>query len=121
MVFFLPIVTKAEVVSIVSYNVVPTVIRELSIQEKVEKEFIDVPKMSSVILCESKFRQFTLNGKTLRSKTSDIGVMQINQVHWKEAESLGLDIWNSVDDNIKMGRIIFQKQGIKAWTCDKLV
>ena len=27
----------------------------------------------------------------------------------------------SVDDNIKRGRIIYEKQGIKAWVCNRLV
>ena len=74
-----------------------------------------------VIKCESGFKQFTSSGKTLRSKTSDIGIMQINQVHWKRAKSLGLDIFNSENDNIIMGKIILKEQGIKAWTCSRLV
>lgn len=114
--FFLPVFVSADVISIVSYNVVPVTIRE-----KVEREFRDVPRMMKVVQCESKFQQFDSNGKTLRSKTSDIGIGQINQVHWKRAKSLGLDIWNSVDDNIKMMRIVYNEQGISAWSCNRLV
>lgn len=77
--------------------------------------------MLDIVQCESQFRQFDKNGNTLRSKTSDIGIMQINRVHWKEANRLGLDIWNSVDDNIKMGKIIYDIQGIDAWSCNKIV
>lgn len=109
-------IVSADVISIVSYDVVP-----LSIKDKVAREFRDVPRMLRVIQCESKFRQFDSSGKTLRSKTSDIGVGQINQVHWKRAKALGLDIWNSVDDNIKMMRIIYEEQGIDAWTCNDMI
>lgn len=94
-------------------------IHKYTIKEIVAYEFKDDPRMLDVIECESKFRQFTSNGNTLRSKTSDIGVMQINQIHWKRAKTLGLDIWNSIDDNIKMGRIVYDEQGITAWTCFK--
>jgi len=79
--------------------------------------FADEPRMIPTIQCESKFRQFSSNGKPLRSHTSDIGVMQINQVHWKEARSLGLDIFYSEDDNIKMGRVVYDREGLGGWTC----
>lgn len=91
-----------------------------TLQDKVRLAFLDQPRMNLIVKCESKFRQFK-NGKPLMSPTSDVGVMQINQVHWKEAKKLGLDIFNSEDDNIKMGRIIYEKQGINGWSCNKLV
>lgn len=108
--FSIPFVSYADVVR-----------RDSTIEEKLRATFWDEPRMLAVIECESHFVHFKSNGKVLRSKTSDIGVMQINQVHWQEARSLGLDIWNSENDNIIMGRIIYDKQGIKAWTCNKLV
>lgn len=94
--------------------------RESTIREKIEATFWDSPKMMDIIGCESGFQQFK-DGKPLRSGTSDIGVMQINQVHWQEAKKLGLDIFNSASDNIRMGRIILEKQGISAWVCNRLV
>jgi hypothetical protein len=92
----------------------------LSTLEKIKAEFGENSKMLGVVKCESNFRQFK-NGEPLMSPTSDVGVMQINQVHWKKAKELGLDIFNSVDDNIKMGRRIYDSQGIKAWTCYDIV
>lgn len=89
--------------------------RDATIEENVAATFWDDPRMLPVVKCESGFRQFKLDGNVLRSPTSDVGVMQINQVHWKRAKSLGLDIFNSISDNIRMGRIIYDEQGIKAW------
>lgn len=91
-----------------------------TIKDKVARMFQDEPIMVAVAYCESRHQQFR-NGKPLISPTSDVGVMQINQVHWKEAKSRGLDIFNNEDDNIKMGRIVYDKQGVKAWTCYNIV
>ncbi len=74
--------------------------------------------MVEVVKCESNFRQF-INGHPLLSPTSDVGVMQINQVHWLRAKSLGLDIFNSMEDNITMGKIILKESSLKAWSCYK--
>lgn len=90
----------------------------LTIREKVQIAFGSTSPMMAVVQCESGFQQFK-EGAPLQSPTSDIGVMQINQVHWQEAEKLGLDIFNSVDDNIKMGQIVLEKQGLTAWSCYK--
>jgi len=100
---------------------VPQVAIIPTIRDKVAEAFKDEPKMLPTIGCESNFRQFDSRGKPLRSPTSDVGVMQINQVHWGEAKKLGLDIFYSEDDNIKMGRIIYESQGLEAWTCSKKV
>lgn len=99
----------------------PQVERILSLQDMVAQEFQDAPRMMKVIACESNFRQFDSSGKPLMSHTADVGIFQVNQVHWDEAKSLGLDIFNSAKDNIKMGRIIYDREGIDAWTCNKLV
>lgn len=88
-----------------------------SIKEAVIAAFPDVPQMIAVVRCESRFRQFSGTSTPLLSPTADVGVMQINQVHWAEAKALGLDIFNSVADNIAMGRIVYEMQGLAAWTC----
>lgn len=75
--------------------------------------------MTYVIGCESGFTQFGQDGKPVMSKTRDVGVMQINQVHWQRAKDLGLDIFYSPEDNIKMGRIIMEESGLQAWSCFK--
>lgn len=92
-----------------------------TIKDKVLAVFQDDLRMVDVVHCESGSkdnyaRQFDKQGKPLMSPTSDVGVMQINQVHWSEAKKLGLDIFYSEDDNIKMGRRIYDTQGIKAWS-----
>ena len=87
----------------------------MTIKEKLARTFKDDLRMVNVAWCESGHRQFKDDGKPLISPTSDVGVMQVNSVHWSKARELGLDIFNSVDDNIKMGRIIYDTQGIKAW------
>lgn len=90
---------------------------QVEIAQKVEAVF--GKEMLSVVQCESNFRQFKSDGTPLKSPTSDVGVMQINQVHWERAEKLGLDIFNSIDENIIMGKIIFDEQGIEAWMAIK--
>lgn len=73
-----------------------------------------------VVACESHFRQFDKDGNPLISPTNDVGVMQINIPTWAEkAKDLGLDIYHSERDNIIMGRIVYDEQGISAWTCAK--
>jgi hypothetical protein len=77
------------------------------------------PEMIPVIKCESSFHQFNADGTPNISPTHDVGIMQINHVHWIEAKNLGLDIFHSIDDNVKMGKIIFAEQGLGGWNCSK--
>jgi len=90
-----------------------------SLRSLVQKEFPDVPEMVNIIECESGFRQFDSEGKPLASKTGDYGIAQINEVHLKQAEKLGLDVLHSVEDNLKMARILYEIQGLNAWVCHK--
>lgn len=108
-VLFLGISVKAEVVE------APAAPHELSVKEKVEFIFHDSPIMIKKLHCESGYRQFDEKGNPLKSKTLDYGVAQINHSHLKEAESLGLDIKNSVDDNLKYARLLFDKYGSSQW------
>ncbi len=77
--------------------------------------------MQDIVSCESGYKQFNPKGKPLISPTSDVGVMQINQTHWKEAKKLGLDIFNSPIDNIDMGMVVYKNEGLSAWSCYKPV
>lgn len=116
--FLFPLITSAniQVYSMPNMEEVCKVIEcGESIIEKIRNAFPDEPRMVTVAWCESEHRQFDKFGEPLISKTSDVGVMQINQVHWSEAKKLGLDIFYSEDDNIKMGRRIYDIQGITAW------
>ena len=92
---------------------------QVQISKKVET--ILGKELVAIAYCESKFKQFNSKGEPLISRTSDVGVMQINQVHWKRAKSLGLDIFYSTNDNIIMGKIILDEQGKKAWTCSRIL
>ncbi len=104
---FVPNTVHGELISVTS--------RESTIQEKIQAEFESTPKMFNIVKCESEFRQFDSKGKPLMSPTSDVGVMQVNQIHWKRAKSLGFDIFYSIDDNIAYAKIILREQGIDAW------
>lgn len=80
-----------------------------------------VPHLYQIALCESSLRQFNSDGKVVVSTTSDYGIMQINEVHEPEAEKLGLDFKNSLEDNVKMAKVVYDKQGLGAWTCAKKI
>lgn len=76
--------------------------------------------MLKIAHCESGTRQFEASGEVIRSHTKDSGVFQVNDVWLPEAKKLGLDI-NVPEDNIKMAKVIKDRQGLKAWTCYKLL
>ncbi len=84
------------------------------------KTLIGDDRLIEIAYCESGLKQFK-NGKPLISHTNDVGVMQINEVHFPRARALGLDIFYSTEDNIKMGKLILRDSGYRAWTCNKLV
>lgn len=85
------------------------------------EDLISDPRLYKIFKCESGLRQFDSSGNPLMSPTHDVGISQINQTHWDEAKKLGLDIFNSTEDNIKMAKIILQQQGYSAWTCSRLI
>lgn len=113
----------------------PYTASELIVKQQVANQFPDVPEMVPVLACESHFEQFCTpdsygrglcsiksQGDPLLSATDDVGVAQINIPSWgKLAASLGLNIASSTADNLAMARIVYQKQGIGAWTCSKKV
>ncbi len=63
-------------------------------------------------------RQFDNAGNVITSPTGDFGFLQINEYyHDATAKRLGLDYKGSLEDNIKMGRHVFDLQGYTAWYC----
>lgn len=76
-----------------------------------------VPKLYQIALCESSLNQWNENGDPLVSPTDDYGILQINGTHTIEAEKLGLDFKHSIVDNVKMAKVVYEKQGLGAWTC----
>lgn len=74
--------------------------------------------MVKVAKGESGLKQWYDNGKVVRGRIvpQDTGLFQINSTHWaREAKMLGLDYENSLVDNVKMARHIYDTQGIHAW------
>lgn len=91
---------------------------QIEVKHAVALAFPDVPAMVRVVGCESSYAQFWADGSPKVSSTDDVGVMQINVPTWgAEAVKLGLDIYNSEADNIAMGRIVYETQGLSAWVC----
>ena len=82
-----------------------------------EKYFPGDDKIKKIVKCESNFIH-EKNGEVLKSHTNDYGIMQINQLWLPEAKELGLDIFK-LEDNIKMGKHILDKQGYDAWFCNR--
>jgi len=64
----------------------------------------------AIVSCESNFSSDAYN-----SKTFDYSWFQLNKVHIPEAESQGLDIVNSPDDNFNFGLSLLLKNGISPW------
>lgn len=90
----------------------PEIVVEKTIEEKVREEFKDAPIMIEVARCESGFKN--VPGNT----SDDFGPFQINQVHLKELEKMGLDRTN-VDDSIKYARVLYEKNGLRDWKNSK--
>lgn len=72
--------------------------------------------MLEVARLESGYVHYTKHGVLKgRVTPADTGLMQINCEIWcDDAERLGLDIWNIVD-NVKMARYIYDTRGITSW------
>ncbi len=79
----------------------------------------EVPTFYQIMKCESTWRQWDSHGVVLThvngDGTLDYGIMQINSSHLKEADDMGLDIFNSLDDNVRMSRYVYDHQGYGAW------
>lgn len=84
-------------------------------EQALADEFPDAPIMQTVAKCESGAHQFLPNGKVVTNpKTSDYGVLQINQSHIKEAKSMGLDV-STLEGNIEYARILYDRSGLRDW------
>lgn len=79
----------------------------------------DGDRMIKILTCESGLKQWDNSGGVLMSKTSDMGISQINHVWWDKAKELGYDLMNPVD-NLNMGYYIWKQQGFEAWTCSRI-
>ena len=81
------------------------------IERLIREAFEDAPIMIEVARCESGFRN-------VPSKTGDYGVFQINQVHLKRLQELGLDR-TKIEDNIKYARMLYDESGTQPWYMSK--
>jgi len=99
-----------------AYKGVP-VNQPMTLEKYVRNYFAATPVMADVAYCESRFRQFTKDGKVIRGRvvSDDIGVMQINEYfHGDTAEKLGHDIY-TLEGNLAYAKYLFEKQGTKPW------
>lgn len=72
-------------------------------------------EMVAVAYCESSLEQYDKEGKVVENpKTHDIGVFQINPVHFQEAEKLGFDL-STVSGNIGFAQWLLKTEGLNAW------
>lgn len=88
-----------------------------NIEKFINDYFADIPIMTKIAKCESRYRHFNKAGEVLRGEKNvyDRGVMQINLLyHGKTAGELGLDLHN-IDDNVAYARALYEKQGTKPW------
>lgn len=81
---------------------------EDKIRNELGEEFVLIAK------CESGLRQFNDDGSVLISRTSDVGLFQINQVHWTRAKELGIDIY-TIEGNIQFAKLLKQANGTRDW------
>ena len=76
---------------------------------------ISTTTLSKIVWCESRYNQNALHINS--GGSSDVGIWQINSVHFAEAKRIGLDIKNSADDNTTFAIILLKKYGTKPWVC----
>ena len=98
-------------------------VRVYNVEDLIRQTFPENPDvMVRVASCESGLKQFTQSGQVVMSHTRDFGLMQINEKVWDvKAKELGLNYKNSLEDNLKMARHIYDVQGKKAWVCYQMI
>lgn len=97
---------------------------ELTVKQKVEKEFIDAPQMVKIASAESRFIATAKNPNSSAS-----GVFQILRGTWNgnkynpACSVLGdFDTYKfDVDKNIKCARILYEDSGTSPWNESKYV
>lgn len=73
-------------------------------------EHYGVPEVliRKIIACESGFRPEVV------SRTSDYGLLQVNQIHRKAAKELGFDI-QKWQESFEYGVLLFREEGSQPW------
>ena len=97
------------------YNDVAAYIAET--EEIVDDYFSDIPIMTDIAYCESRYRQYEPDGELFRGivNDSDVGIMQINEYyHLEDSQRLGIDI-HTVSGNMEFARHLYNTQGVQPW------
>ena len=88
-----------------------------NIERYINDYFADIPLMTHIAKCESRYRQLNSKGNVLRGEKNRnaIGVMQINELyHAEDSAELDLDIY-TLEGNVAFARRLYEKQGAKPW------
>ena len=89
----------------------------LTVEEYVREYFEEVPILTEIARCESRFRHFDAFGNVMRGEINsyDIGVMQINELyHEEKAEELGLNLY-TLAGNLTYARYLYDTKGTAPW------
>lgn len=94
----------------------PVVSPPSTIEEKIAAEFGEhAPIMREIARCESTIRQHNEVGGPIENPvTHDIGIFQINPIHFNEFAKLGISIY-TVDGNIQAARVLFDQSHLAPW------
>lgn len=87
---------------------------------KIDKTtFASMPiELQKIALCESGGKH-DIKGKTIKSKTGDLGIMQISEkYHGISAKNLQLNLHNP-NDNMKFALWLYEKEGLRPWKASR--
>ena len=88
-------------------------LEELTIKKEITLAELPI-ELQMISICESGSRH-EVKGKVIKSKTGDIGIMQINlKAHKARAEQLGYDIYNG-NGNMAYALLLFNENGLRDW------
>lgn len=94
-------------------------VRVYNVEDLIRQTFPENPDvMVRIADCESNMMQFSQTGTVLVSKTSDVGMFQINQVHWDNAKRLNIDIY-TLEGNLQYARYLYDRNGTGDWYMSK--
>ena len=109
--------TQASVYEATSTELIGTTTQE--IQDFASSTFEGTP-LNDIAICESGRRMYDANNDVLihhnLNGSLDIGYLQINSVHLKEADNMGFDLY-SVRGNLWYGLYLYRTRGIGQWVC----
>jgi hypothetical protein len=91
------------------------------LESKVKVYFSDAPIMQKIAYCESRNRQFSSDGSSLRGYVNprDVGIFQVTEkYHLAESKKMGIDI-HTVDGNMKYARHLYKRQGTQPWSSSR--